>query len=208
MIIMKVTMLLLLQIFSVVCNFVQNFISLGRPRRCKSKILNQQDRNHGNGENLENCKNVDLPDVQGNSVSISNADNVLCNCGKSCKGLRGLKSNQRSCRLIKSLNDELLYDIEQVNDVQIETLENYTINGSPSLKPGVYLPKSLEDWNLANTFFTANIRCAHIRGRDLNTIVQSFNTVNCDYFKTNFGIVKTYNDQELNRSIQILQKGN
>ena len=111
---MKVTTLLLLLIFSVVCNYCgKDFISLGKPSwSCKSKILNQQDRNHDNGGNLENCNNVKLPDIQVNSVSISNTDNVLCNCGKSCKGLRGLKSHQRSCRIIKSLNDELLYDID------------------------------------------------------------------------------------------------
>ena len=154
-VIMKVTTLLALLIFSVVCNYCgKDFISLGRHSwRCKSKIPNQQDRNHDNGENFENRNNVELPDVQVNDVSISNTDNVLCTCGKSCKGLRGLKSHQRSCRIIKSLNDELLHDIEQVNDVEIETLENYTINGSPSLKPGVNLLISLEDWNLANTFF-------------------------------------------------------
>ena len=65
------------------------------------------------------------------------------------------------------------------------------------LKPGVNLPKSLEDWNLANTFFTTNIRCADIKGRDLNTVAQVFSTIIYDYFKTNFGIFKTYNDQEL-----------
>ena len=124
-------MLLELLILSVVCNYCGNyFISLGRHSlRCKSKIPNQEDRNHGNGGNLENRNNVELPDVQANNVSISNSDNVLCTCWKSCKGLRGLKSLQRSCCIIKSLNDELLYDIEQVNDTEIETLENYTING-------------------------------------------------------------------------------
>ena len=64
------------------------------------------------------------------------------------------------------------------------------------MKPGVNLPKPLEDWNLANKFFIANISCADIKGRDLNTVVQDFNTIIYDYFKTHFGIVKTYNDQE------------
>ena len=152
---MKVTTLLVLLIFSVVCNYCgKDFISPGRHSwHCKSKIPNQQDRNHGNGENVENCNNVEFPDVKVNDVSISNTGNVSCTCGKSCKGLCGLKSHQQSCRIIKSLNDELLHDIEQVNDVEIETLENYTSNGSPSLKPGVNLLISLEDWNLANTFF-------------------------------------------------------
>ena len=64
------------------------------------------------------------------------------------------------------------------------------------MKLGVNLPKPLEDWNLTNTFFIANISCEDIKGRDLNTVVQDFNTIIYDYFKTNFGIVKTYNDQE------------
>ena len=92
-VIMKVATLLALLIFSVVCNYCgKDFISLGRHSwRCKSKIPNQQDRNHDNGENFENRNNVELPDVQVNDVSISNTDNVLCTCGKSCKGLRSLK---------------------------------------------------------------------------------------------------------------------
>ena len=36
-----------------------------------------------------------------------------------------------------------------------------------------------------------------MKGRDLNTVVQDFNTIIYDYFKTNFGIVKTYNNQQL-----------
>ena len=186
-------MLLVLLIFSVVCNYCgKDFISPGRHSwHCKSKIPNQQDRNHGNGENVENCNNVEFPDVKVNDVSISNTGNVSCTCGKSCKGLCGLKSHQQSCRIIKSLNDELLHDIEQFNDVEIET-ENYTIIRSPSLKSGVNLSNTM-----ANTFFIANISCADIKGRDLNTVVQDFNTIIYDYFKTNFGIVKTYNDQEL-----------
>ena len=182
---MKVTTLLVLLIFSVVCNYCgKDFISPGRHSwRCKSKIPNQQDRNHGNGENVENCNNVEFPDVKVNDVSISNTGNVSCTCGKSCKGLCGLKSHKQSCRIIKSLNDELLHGIEQFNDVEIET-ENYTIIGSPSLKSGVNLPNTM-----ANTFFIANISCADIKGRDLNTVVQDFNTIIYDYFKTNFGIV-------------------
>ena len=209
---MKVTTLLALLIFSVVCNYCgKDFTSLGRHSwRCKSKIPNQQDRNHYCGENLENRNNDELPDVQVNDDSISNRGNVLSTCGKSCKGLRGLKSHQRSCCIIKSLNDALLYDIELVNDVEIEILENYTISGSPSLEPGVNLPKPLEDWNLANTFFIANISCTDIKERYLNTVVQDFSTIIYDYFKTNFGIVKTYNDtkRQLRNELERLKKEN
>ena len=31
---------------------------------------------------------------------------VHCCCGKKCKGIRGLKTHQRTCRLTKGLNDE------------------------------------------------------------------------------------------------------
>ena len=78
------------------------------------------------------------------------------------------------------------------------------------MEPGVNLPKSLEDWNLANTFFIANISCTDIKGRYLNTVVQDFSTIIYDYFKTNFGIAKTYNDtkRQLRNELERLKKEN
>ena len=35
-----------------------------------------------------------------------NDEQVQCCCGKICKGTRGLKAHQRTCRFIKGLNDE------------------------------------------------------------------------------------------------------
>ena len=50
---------------------------------------------------------------------------------------------------------------------------------------------------MANTFFIANISCADIaNGKRFEYRCTSFNTIIYEYFKTNFRIVKTYNDQE------------
>ena len=75
---MKVTTLLVLLIFSVVCNYCgKDFISIGRYRwRCKSKTLNQNDSNHDNDATENNTVNVEFPDVQVNDVSIFNSNNV------------------------------------------------------------------------------------------------------------------------------------
>ena len=65
------------------------------------------------------------------------------------------------------------------------------------MKPGVNLPKSQEDWNLANMFFIANVSCADVKEKDLDSTVNEFNTTVYKYFKTNFVIVKTCVEQEL-----------
>ena len=43
-----------------------------------------------------------------NQMRTNNVDSVKCCCGKKCKGLRSLKSHQRSCRVIKGLNEEMV----------------------------------------------------------------------------------------------------
>ena len=90
-----------------VCSFCgKDFVTLGRHSwRCKEKI------------------NQEMPVVH-SPVRISNTNDVKCYCGKSCKGTRGLKMHQRSCRVIHGLNNELLTDLEQ------QSTENSTTNTS------------------------------------------------------------------------------
>ena len=69
--------------------------------RCKEELKNQ--RNEGNHANdiVSNNFNTVNPDRN----EILNNDCTKCICGKKCKGLRGLKVHQRSCRAIISLNN-------------------------------------------------------------------------------------------------------
>ena len=56
---------------------------------------------------INNYNNIVHPEIT-NNRSISNVEYISCSCGKRCKGLRGLKAHQRSCRVIKSMSDNIV----------------------------------------------------------------------------------------------------
>ena len=63
------------------------------------------------------------PVIDSPTSVISKRVGVKCCCGKICKGARGLQMHQRSCKVISSLNDELLEDLrnqeESSNDATV-----------------------------------------------------------------------------------------
>ena len=87
---------------------------------------------------------------------------IKCCCGKVCKGPRGLKMHQRSCRIIDDLEDELKQQMteilsDQENEENIDQLEheNLSINiqeDVPDLRKGIKLPKSPCNGHLLTTF--------------------------------------------------------
>ena len=78
----------------------KDFVSLGRHSwRCKSKIV-YEDRTNSNGNTIPR-----IP-IQKAGVT-ANISGVKCCCGKLCKGVRGLKAHQRSCRVTTGLNENL-----------------------------------------------------------------------------------------------------
>ena len=81
--------------------------------------------------------NAEIDDaVLRNQGRISNVDYVKCCCGKKCKGLRGLKGHQRSCRFIKGMCSDLLLphegEITNEHD-QISDADEDIFNGTPIL---------------------------------------------------------------------------
>ena len=73
-----------------------------------------------------------------------------------CKGLRGLKAHQRSCRTIKTLCNEVLDDLNSNNrtDQQEEiTIDENIVNEHENLKTGINLPKNDKDRETANSSF-------------------------------------------------------
>ena len=88
---------------------------------------------------------------------------IKCCCGKVCKGARGLKMHQRSCRVILGLNNELRADLnEETNNICSEDISKNTQCSSntdetheefPFLKKGTNLPRSDQEWSTANEYF-------------------------------------------------------
>ena len=94
-----------------ICSFCgKDFESLGRHSwRCKSRMETDNEANHT--DNMFNS----IDHYQLNYVESSNNAAFVCCCGKRCKGEKGLRIHQRTCKTIeglaKKLNREILSDL-------------------------------------------------------------------------------------------------
>ena len=95
-----------------ICSFCgKNFESLGRHQwRCKQKIHHV--------ENVDNSTTSlgKMPVITSPGIGTPKRSGIKCCCGKVCKGARGLKVHQRSCRVILGLNNELRADLDEENN--------------------------------------------------------------------------------------------
>ena len=128
-------------------------------------------------------------------------------CGKRCKGLRGLKPHQRSCR-IKSMSDNIVdnvgNDYNELNDNNnfdinnANSLSDDTANEPPSLKNGVKLPTWTNDWDIANTYFHSNFTLSQISENGTEETVRHLNDTVYNYFIDNFELADSAKEDELN----------
>ena len=192
--------LIAMLVICAVCAFCgKEFVTLGRHSwRCKQRL------NHDRPG-----KSVNQMPVMYSPVRISNTNDVKCYCGKSCKGKRGLKMHQRSCRVLHGLNDELLTDLEQQSIENTDsathathsTVEEIHIGNDqsfPVLKKGINLPKSDAEWSTANSYFKFTLQLnAPIRVEDLSSSITQLNNMVYNYFAENYGIVEKIPDKAL-----------
>ena len=193
---------LILIVFAI-CSFCgKDFVSLGRHSwRCKSRI------NTDDSDILQTSGH--LP-VEKRTI-VENCAEITCCCGKSCKGVKGLKMHQRSCRVFNGL-DENLTDMVREDilgsvkneeiDAENENLSTQTVILQESeetvlLKRGVKLPKSCSDWSLANDHFKAVLSNYPIRKEDLNSNIERMNNVIFEYFSMTCGEVDRGGDINL-----------
>ena len=69
---------------------------------------------------------------------------------------------------------------------------------SPSLKNGVKLTASTNDWGIASTQFHSNLPISQISENDTEEIVKHLNGTVYNYFKDNFGLVDSAKEGECN----------
>ena len=114
---------------------------------------------------------------------------------KICNGLRGLKMHQRSCRVIKGLEEETFesHDLNQSLDDTGQPDQEIELNSLPNIKPGIRLPKTDLDWKLANDFFVGALPIADINKKPINAVVSEMNSIIYDYFYRNCGPIETSN---------------
>ena len=186
----------------VVCTFCGlDFKSLGRHQwRCKAKLGNK-DRDSSTTANERNSGILDSE--QGNlfdgasevlTTQVSNTSGVKCACGKHCKGLRGLKMHQRSCRFIAGLNEEIAtMDDERSEEGEIDIGESMPPE-HPELKPGIKLPKSDSEWANSDLFFGAELAMDCMNDFNINDVIYDMSNKVYNYFADNFGIIQRTKD--------------
>ena len=217
----------------IICSYCKvDFKSIGRHSwRCKERIrVNVNDRRDdsslvettGNTNSARSSVGINEAATR-NQVRISNVDHVECCCGKKCKGVRGLKAHQRSCRFIKGMCSDLLlpHAEENANDYdQISDVVEDTLNETPNLKPGVKLPKTDLDWREADLYFRAELPISEVNEHSVNDCVIKMTNLVYDYFAENFGTVNkskdsdsefqskyaNYSKQDLKRELKALKR--
>ena len=210
----------------IICGFCgKEFMSLGRHSwRCKNKVGNEQDSTINTTRDMVISTQQCLP--------VKSCKAVKCCCGKVCKGARGLKMHQRSCRVIDNLEDELQQQMAEACDdhsneenvdqaISPENLSTNCQENFPDLMKGIKLPKSPLQWSIANDFFKLTFSNHPITPQDLNNNINTMATVIYNYFSENFGFVddnnssaqfeskyKTFSTKDLKKALKKLKLEN
>ena len=210
----------------IICGFCgKEFMSLGRHSwRCKNKVGNEQD------STINTTRDMVISTQQ--CLAVKSCKAVKCCCGKVCKGARGLKMHQRSCRVIDNLEDELQQQMAEACDdhsneenvdqaISPENLSTNCQENFPDLMKGIKLPKSPLQWSIANDFFKLTFSNHPITPQDLNNNINTMATVIYNYFSENFGFVddnnssaqfeskyKTFSTKDLKKALKKLKLEN
>ena len=136
-------------------------------------------------------------------------ETIKCCCGKTCKGVKGLKMHQRRCRNIEGLTGDQLEPENSNFDTNSSLDENlasdhvdcipFAYQDTADTKPGVYLPKTSNQWAIANDFFKStfvNIDF-NLDNTDIGAILRLLNNSIYNYFNENYGTVRANVDKEL-----------
>ena len=78
-------------------------------------------------------------------------------CGKHCKGLRGFKSHQRTCRFIAGLNDEFFEVTDDQQEEELIDTNEFLPLDVAELKPGIKLPKSDSECRESDLYVRAEL---------------------------------------------------
>ena len=183
----------------VICSFCGGeFKSLGRHAwRCKEKLKSLGNEEAVVSRNEDSCISM-VSFALESSDHVSNCTDVRCCCGKVCNGLRGLKMHQRSCRVIKGLENETFESLES-NDIDTGQTACNAIDWDslPNVKPGIKLPKRDLDWQSANNYFAAAMPISGIVKSKIDDTLNVMNSVIYDYFRDNFGTLEDSNTSHL-----------
>ena len=187
------------------CN--KDFAVLGRHIwRCQSKLTSADTINiHTSNPPLLHANAVHnspvapppvLPIAQVNDDEEENTVWVVCHCGRRCKGRRGLRAHQRHCvsmdNLLK-LDPDIdraaltLQPIPDLNQPALAFPPPPNLNTLPCLK----LPRTQQDWALANTYLSLNIPPpppTTTQPSVIDMYIENFQASIYNYFHDNYGV--------------------
>ena len=117
--------------------------------------------------------------------------------GNKFKGLGGIKKHQRSCRVIRGLDKELVSELQNISDFENQPYMNHhvVISGeNPMFKTGIKFPKIDEQWNLANSYFKGELPAHEIENKSLDGMADQFNIKVYNCMADNYGFVDNSSD--------------
>ena len=184
----------------VICSFCErDFVSLGRHSwRCKRRVVE--------GQEPRTTVNQAINVLQEDQAPVKCNSDIKCCCGKFCKGIRGLKMHQRSCRVMdglakdayEELEDEMIENsIDQDTNDIIESQSSQNFGDPCILKKGIKLPKSPSEWSTANDYFKSTLSNYPIKSLDLDSNISFMSTVIYNYCVQYHGVADRYNDADL-----------
>ena len=129
-----------------------------------------------------------------NQTRADNVDSAKCCCAKKCEGLRGLKSHQRSSRVVKGLNEEMVSTNDnETHEIIKDNIHDFIAENLPEFKPSIKLPETETGWKGADTYFRSVLHARDINISNLNTSVKNMNNIIYEYFAKNFGTIDKSN---------------
>ena len=182
----------------------QDFVSLGRHVwRCKARVtsVNYPLPTPPSATTAHGIPQTGIPLV----LPPIATDDVVCVCGRACKGRRGLTAHQRSCEFFKRLTrgGQLLDSPSSVvtppcTEAHEDTDHAPTHLTCPSqdmnIKTGIRLPKTKCQWAEANAYF--HVQFAPLlssRAVDIDSDIIRAQDVVYDYFASSCGTVTMEN---------------
>ena len=176
----------LLWIFAlfIVCSFRgKDFQSLGRHHwRCKKRLNSTSGPNQTINITLES------------ESSVANVTNVVkCSCGKECKGVKGLKMHQRTCRVIEHMEEEdQPPEFENSNIGSREHFNNdlyvlsFDLSSTVNIKAGIKLTRSPEQRTMANDCFKTIFLNLDLKPENIDSSIRFMNDTIYNYFKDSY----------------------
>ena len=182
-----------------------------RPLDTSTSLTNDQ----YNGNHAHSIINEERPlNVNSAEQSLNNQNNnddcymKECYCSKLCKGLRGLKAHQRSCKVLDLPELREMFQQPLLQELIVNESDNISDDNNSGNEPdnedvhnnvvlkGFKLPRSKEEWDSVNTHFKNNM----VIQNDINNInetAQQFQSSIYEYFLENFGSHENSNEDEV-----------